>query len=82
MSHGKLLTAKEVAKLVGFTSPVTVLRAYRAGKLKGYKLSERTLRFRLEQVEQWIGGPVGEAPAPPLAKWTQRKQVTDWEFEA
>ena len=63
----RLLTAREVAELLGF-APGTVVDWYEAGKLPGFKVGGR-LRFRPSEVEAWLemqrAGTGGEAPATP-----------------
>ena len=55
-----LWTARIAASYCGFQSPVTVLRAFRDGKLPGYKLNSRTVRFDPSEVKAWIAaGRVG-----------------------
>jgi excisionase family DNA binding protein len=66
----RLLTAREVAELLGFT-PGTIVDWYEAGKLPGFKVGGR-LRFRREEVEAWLemkrAGAGGEAPATPRTR--------------
>jgi excisionase family DNA binding protein len=64
----RLLTARQVGEILGFT-PATIVDWYEAGKLPfGYKLGGR-LRFRLSDLEAWLetkrAGAGGEAPATP-----------------
>jgi hypothetical protein len=49
-----LWTPRMAAARAGYQSPVTVLRAWRAGKLRGYKLNARTVRFARQDVENWL----------------------------
>ena len=52
---GKLLTAFEVAELVGCHEE-SVRRAYLCGQLKRQRFGVRSWRFRPADVEDWIGG--------------------------
>jgi excisionase family DNA binding protein len=67
MTPEPLLTARQVAELLGF-APGTIVDWYEAGKLPGFKLGGR-LRFRPSEVEAWLeakrAGAGGEAPATP-----------------
>jgi len=62
-----LLTARQVAELLGF-APATIVDWFEAGKLPGFKIGGR-LRFRLSEVEAWLetqrAGAGGETPATP-----------------
>ncbi|MFZ1074059.1 MAG: helix-turn-helix domain-containing protein [Verrucomicrobiia bacterium] len=49
-----LLTPKQVAAQTAYRSEVSVLRAFRQGKLRGYKLNPRTIRFHPDDVEAWL----------------------------
>jgi hypothetical protein len=49
-----LQTAKEVANQANYRSPVSVLRAFRRGDLRGYRLNARTIRFSPGDVEAWL----------------------------
>jgi excisionase family DNA binding protein len=51
---GKLLTAFEVAELVGCHEE-SVRRAYLCGQLKRQRFGVRSWRFRPTDVEDWIG---------------------------
>jgi excisionase family DNA binding protein len=51
---GKLLTAFEVAELVGCHEE-SVRRAYLCGQLKRQRFGVRSWRFRPADVEDWIG---------------------------
>ncbi len=51
---GKLLTAVEVAELVGCHEE-SVRRAYLCGQLKRQRFGVRSWRFRPVDVEDWIG---------------------------
>jgi excisionase family DNA binding protein len=51
---GKLLTAFEVAELVGCHEE-SVRRAYLCGQLKQQRFGVRSWRFRPADVEDWIG---------------------------
>jgi excisionase family DNA binding protein len=48
----RLLTAREVADLLGF-SPATIVDWYEAGKLPGFRIGGR-LRFRLSEIDLWL----------------------------
>ncbi len=59
---GRLLTATEVAELLGF-SPATVLDWWEAGKLPGFKLNSKLdtlgrpngpVRFREAEIVEWL----------------------------
>jgi excisionase family DNA binding protein len=67
MTPEPLLTARQVAELLGF-APATVVDWYEAGKLPGFKIGGR-LRFRPSEVEAWLeakrAGAGGEAPTTP-----------------
>ena len=55
-----LWSPRIAADYAGFQSPVTVLRAFRAGKLPGYKINARVVRFEPSDVKTWIAaGRVG-----------------------
>lgn len=64
----RLLTAREVAELLGM-APATVLDWFEAGRLPGFKLNGRAVRFRPSEVAAWLegqrAGAGGEAPATP-----------------
>lgn len=46
----RLLTAREVAEFLGF-APATVLDWFEAGRLHGFKLNGRAVRFRPSEIE-------------------------------
>ena len=48
----RLLTARELADLLGF-SPATIQDWYEAGTLPGFRVGGR-LRFRASEVEAWL----------------------------
>jgi excisionase family DNA binding protein len=50
---GRLLTAREVADLLG-VSTETVLRWTREGRLSAFRLSNRATRFREVDIEAWL----------------------------
>ena len=52
MTSERLLTASEVAELLGF-SPATIVDWAEADKIPSYKLGGR-LRFRSSEVEAWL----------------------------
>jgi excisionase family DNA binding protein len=55
-----LWSPRTAASFCGFQSPVTILRAFRKGRLPGYKLGLRVVRFDPKDVKQWIeAGRVG-----------------------
>jgi excisionase family DNA binding protein len=49
----RLLRAREVAELLDL-SPATVLDWWEAGKLPGFRLSSRAVRFRESEVLAWL----------------------------
>jgi excisionase family DNA binding protein len=49
----RLLRAREVAELLGL-SPATVLDWFESGRLPGFKLSSRAVRFRESEVLAWL----------------------------
>jgi excisionase family DNA binding protein len=49
----RLLRAREVAELVGLSTS-TVLDWWQAGKLPGFRLSSRAVRFRESEVLAWL----------------------------
>jgi excisionase family DNA binding protein len=51
----RLLTAREVAGLIGVSSE-TVLRWTRRGELPGFRLPGGALRYRETELEQWLAG--------------------------
>lgn len=53
MTADRLLTAAEVAELLGF-SAATILDWAEAGKLPHFKINGRALRFRESEVEAWL----------------------------
>jgi excisionase family DNA binding protein len=48
----RLLTAREVGDVLGFSS-ATIVDWFEAGKLPGFRIGGR-LRFRLSEVEAWL----------------------------
>lgn len=56
----RLLTARELAELLG-VSAGTVLDWFEAGRLPGFKLNGRAVRFRWSEIEAWL-----EAQRPPV----------------
>jgi excisionase family DNA binding protein len=50
---GRLLTGRQVADLLG-VSTKTVLRWALEGELPSIRLSNRAIRFRQDQLEQWL----------------------------
>lgn len=65
--NDRLLTAREVAELLGF-APGTIVDWAERDELPHFKLGGR-LRFRLSEVETWLetkrAGARGETPATP-----------------
>jgi excisionase family DNA binding protein len=51
--NDRLLKAREVAELLGL-SPATVLDWFESGRLPGFKLSSRAVRFRESEVLAWL----------------------------
>ena len=54
LAEENLWTPRMVADRAGYRSPVSVLRAWRAGKLRGFKLNPRVVRFAPADVQAWI----------------------------
>jgi excisionase family DNA binding protein len=50
---GRLLRARDVADLLSI-SPATVLDWWEAGRLPGFRLSSRAVRFRESEVLAWL----------------------------
>lgn len=50
----RLLTAEQVAELLGYTDVASVYRLKREGRLTGYTLTEKALRFRNSEVQNFI----------------------------
>jgi excisionase family DNA binding protein len=69
-----LATAREVAAILG-VSPSTVLDWFEAGKLPGFKLGGRAVRFRPSEIEAWLEaqrrGPAIPAPASLISVQAQ-----------
>ncbi len=68
---GRLLTAAEVAEILGF-SPATIVDWAQAGKIPAFKVGGR-LRFSETEVLDWLdrrrlqaAGAGGEAPSNPI----------------
>jgi excisionase family DNA binding protein len=53
MSGDRLIRAREVAELLGLSSS-TVLDWFESGRLPGFKLSSRAVRFRESEVVAWL----------------------------
>jgi excisionase family DNA binding protein len=49
----RLLRAREVAELLDL-SPATVLDWWEAGKLPGFRLSSRAVRFSEAEIQAWL----------------------------
>lgn len=73
MTPERLLTARELAELLGF-KPGTVLDMWERRELPGFKLPNGAVRFRWSEVDSWLeikragaGGGVRTAPSkrPP-----------------
>ena len=52
---GRLLTARELAGLLGVT-PATVLRWTRTGDLPAIRLPSGQIRYRQDELDEWIAG--------------------------
>jgi predicted DNA-binding transcriptional regulator AlpA len=50
----QLLSPRDVAAMAGYTNPVSVVRAWKRGDLKGFKLNSRAIRFTRLDVERWL----------------------------
>lgn len=50
----RLLTAEQVAEILGYTDVTSVYRLKREGRLKGYYLTEKSLRFKNSEVQDFI----------------------------
>ena len=86
MNGGPLLTARQVAELLGF-APGTIVDWYEAGKLPGFKIGGR-LRFRPSEVEAWLerqrpggGGEVSPTPRAPGRGVVSQPSPTPFEEE-
>ena len=51
--ESRLLNKRQAAAILG-VSVRTVERLHAAGKLRGYKLSERVLRFDADELSAWL----------------------------
>jgi excisionase family DNA binding protein len=75
----RLLTAREVADLLGF-SPSTIVDWFERGELPGFRVGGR-LRFRASEVEAWLelhrGG--GGAPQTRMVRAYQPARFGEWE---
>ena len=54
LSGDQLLTAEQTAELLGLADARAVYRLKREGKIEAVNLGEKTLRFRLAAVRQFI----------------------------
>jgi excisionase family DNA binding protein len=64
-----LLTPQDVAEQVKVSAD-TVKRAYRAGKLRGYQLTNKLIRFDQQQVNDWVASTLRKLPdSPPLSSY-------------
>jgi excisionase family DNA binding protein len=61
----RLLTARELAELLGF-SPATIVDWAEAGKLPAFKIGGR-LRFREREVVEWLEGQRAGRPEEKLS---------------
>jgi|GEM_PF-4553691 len=50
----RLLTAEQVAEILGYTDVTSVYRLKREGRLTGYVLTEKALRFKNAEVQEFI----------------------------
>ena len=53
MTPERLLTARELADVLGFTAG-TVLDQFERGDLPGFKLPNGAVRFRASDIEEWL----------------------------
>lgn len=53
MMNDKLLTAEQVAEMLGFTVG-TIYNLVSQGRIPYIKLSKRALRFRADEIDKWI----------------------------
>jgi excisionase family DNA binding protein len=53
MTPERLLTARELADVLGFTAG-TVLDQFERGDLPGFKLPNGAVRFRASEIEAWL----------------------------
>jgi excisionase family DNA binding protein len=65
--NGRLLTAREVADLLG-VSPETVLRWTRRGELPAVKLPGGAVRYRQDELEQWLDARATVGDTGPVTK--------------
>ncbi len=61
MESDRLLTAREVAELLGL-SIQSILRRWRAGDLPGFRLGSNVLRFRRSEIDAWLEDHRGPDP--------------------
>ena len=61
----RLLTARELADVLGFTAGA-VLDQFERGDLPGFKLPNGAVRFRASEIEAWLDG-CRRGPASPGA---------------
>jgi len=65
VTPSELWPPRVVANVAGFRSTVSILRAFRAGRLPGYKFGKRVVRFHPDDVKRWMDaarvGGKGEA---------------------
>ncbi len=50
----RLLTAEQVAEILGYTDVASVYRLKREGRLTCYALTEKALRFRNSEIQSFI----------------------------
>jgi excisionase family DNA binding protein len=66
MNDDPLLTARQLAELLGLTAG-TILDWFEDGRLPGFKLGGRVVRFRASEVEEWLEAQRrGPRPSRPL----------------
>jgi excisionase family DNA binding protein len=63
--NDRLLKAREVAELLGLSS-ATVLDWFESGRLPGFKLSSRAVRFRESEILGWLEERRFGHVAPPF----------------
>lgn len=66
MSRPPLLTARQVAELLGL-SVESVLRWHRAGRLPGFRLANGVLRFDPDEIDAWLNHHREETPPCPTS---------------
>jgi excisionase family DNA binding protein len=71
-----LLNARQVADMLGHRSPETVLRWVRRGELPAYRLPGGAIRFREDELEEWLADRATVADTGPDSKAPPRGAVT------